>query len=267
MEPEDTLDEAQELEEVETEGQETDSESSPDTAEEQEESTRPRFDEVQQKAFDKAIGEKVYQIKERDREVQSLQAKLQELESRIPAEQPPQVPETPDFYALTDREIQERLKQRDEAIAKRAEYDAQQAVLQQQQQAQQQALQREQLVKRNEKIKTYADRAEKLGVKKDDLQVAANKIAQFGLDPILADHLLDLDDGSLGTLYLGENLLELDKLAQMPVTQAVLYLNDQVMPNARKLKPKVNAAPEPLDTPQGSGSVPKAGGPKGATFE
>jgi len=39
------------------------------------------------------------------------------------------------------------------------------------------------------------------------------------------------------------------------------------MPNARKLKPKVNAAPEPLDTPQGSGSVPKAGGPKGATFE
>ena len=55
MEPEDTLDEAQELEEVETEGQVTDSESSPDTAEEQEESTRPRFDEVQQKAFDKAM--------------------------------------------------------------------------------------------------------------------------------------------------------------------------------------------------------------------
>jgi hypothetical protein len=267
MEPEDTLDEAEELEEVETEGQATDSESSPDTAEEQEESTRPRFDEVQQKAFDKAIGEKVYQIKERDREVQSLQTRLKELESRIPVEQPPQVPETPDFYSLTDKEIQERLRQRDEAIAKRAQYDAQQAALLQQQQAQQAALQREQVARQNEKIKSYADRAEKLGVKKDDLQVAANKIAQFGLSPMLADHLLELDDGSLGTLYLGDNLLELDKLAQMPVNQALLYLNDQVMPNARKLKPKVNAAPEPLDTPHGSGSRPKAGGPKGATFE
>ena len=59
MQPEDTLDEAEiELEEVETEGQETDSDSSPDTEEVQEKQTDPdwrqvraRFDPVQQEAY------------------------------------------------------------------------------------------------------------------------------------------------------------------------------------------------------------------------
>ena len=271
MEPDDILDETQiedaEFEEVETEGQETDSESSTDSGEDHDESTRPRFNEVQQKAFDKAISEKVGKIKEAERKAEEYRRRLEQLESALPKEAPPEVPNVPDFYAMSDREIQEQLRLRDEAIAKRAEYEARQQALENQKLEMQRQQQAEALKAQNEKIAAYADRAKKLGVKSDQLQSAANKIGQFGINPMLAEHLIDLEDGSLGTLYLGENLLELDKLSSMPINKALLYLDQTIMPKARKLKPSVNAAPDPVDTPKGAGVRPKVGGVKGATYE
>ncbi len=269
MQPDDTLDEAQdiELEEVETEGQETDSESSTDTGEGQEKSTKPVFDEEQQKVFDKAMADKTWKAREAERQAEEYRKRLQELEAKIPKEQPPEVPKVPDFYALSDREVQDQIRQRDEAIAKRAEFDARQQAIESQQIELQKKQHEEAMKAQNEKIAIYAERAKKLGVQSQDLQVAANKIHQFGMNPMLQDHLLDLNDGSLGTLYLGENLLELDNLANMPLNKALLHLDQNIMPKARKLKPSVNAAPDPLDTPKGAGVSPRAGGPKGATFE
>ena len=271
MEPEDMVDETQiedvEFEDVETEDPEEDSESSTDSGEDHEESTRPVFNAVQQKAFEKAISEKVGKIKEAERKAEEYRRRLEELEAQVPKEAPPEVPSVPDFYAMSDREIQEQLRLRDEAIAKRAEYDARQQAIQAQKLEMQRQQQAEALRAQNEKIASYAERAKKLGVKSEQLQSAANKIGQFGINPMLAEHLIDLDDGSLGTLYLGENLLELDKLSSMPINKALLYLDQTIMPKARKLKPSVNAAPDPVDTPRGAGVRPKVGGVKGATYE
>ena len=267
MQPEDMVDEALELEDVETVDQETDSESSTDTGEDQEQSTRPVFNEEQQKVFDKAISEKTWKAREAERQAEDYRKRLVDLEARIPKEQPPEVPKVPDFYSLSDREIQDQLRQRDEAIAKRAEFAARQQAAEGQQLEMQRQQQAAAVSEQNAKIATYAERSKKLGVKTEDLQSAANKIGQFGINSMLSSHLIDLEDGSLGTLYLGQNLLELDKLANMPANQALLYLDQTIMPKARKLKPNVNAAPDPLDTPKGAGISPKAGGPKGATYE
>jgi len=269
MQPDDMVDETQdvEFEDIEDVDQETDSESSTDTGEDQEQSTRPVFNEEQQKVFDKAISEKTWKAREAERQAEDYRKRLEELEAKIPQEQPPEVPKVPDFYSLSDREIQEQLRQRDEAIAKRAEFAARQQVAEGQQLEMQRQQQAAAINEQNAKIATYAERSKKLGVKTEDLQSAANKIGQFGINPMLSNHLIDLEDGSLGTLYLGQNLLELDKLANMPANQALLYLDQTIMPKARKLKPNVNAAPDPLDTPKGAGVSPKAGGPKGATFE
>ena len=267
MQPEDMVDEALELEDVATVDQETDSESSTDTGEDQEQSTRPVFNEEQQKVFDKAISEKTWKAREAERQAEDYRKRLVDLEARIPKEQPPEVPKVPDFYSLSDREIQEQLRQRDEAIAKRAEFAARQQAAEGQQLEMQRQQQAAAVSEQNAKIATYAERSKKLGVKTEDLQSAANKIGQFGINSMLSSHLIDLEDGSLGTLYLGQNLLELDKLANMPANQALLYLDQTIMPKARKLKPNVNAAPDPLDTPKGAGISPKAGGPKGATYE
>jgi len=267
MQPEDMVDEALELEDVATADQETDSESSTDTGEDQEQSTRPVFNEEQQKVFDKAISEKTWKAREAERQAEDYRKRLVDLEARIPKEQPPEVPKVPDFYSLSDREIQDQLRQRDEAIAKRAEFAARQQAAEGQQLEMQRQQQATAISEQNAKIATYAERSKNLGVKTEDLQSAANKIGQFGINSMLSSHLIDIEDGSLGTLYLGQNLLELDKLANMPANKALLYLDQIIMPKARKLKPNVNAAPDPLDTPKGAGISPKAGGPKGATFE
>jgi len=126
MQPDDMVDETQdiEFEDIEDVDQETDSDSSADTDEGQEKSTRPVFNEEQQKAFDKAMAEKTWKAREAERQAEDYRKRLAELEARLPKEQPPEVPKVPDFYSLSDREIQEQLRQRDEAIAKRAEFDA-----------------------------------------------------------------------------------------------------------------------------------------------
>jgi hypothetical protein len=267
MEPEDTLDEAYELEEVETEGQETDSDSSPDTEEVQEKQTKPVFDEQQQQVFDKAIADKVFKLREKEREAEELKQRLQSLEQQIPKQERPSVPKEPDPYALSDQEYQQQLRMRDEAIARQAAFDAQQRFQQQEaQRLQQERLMREQEAL-NEKVATYSQRAVQLGISNEELQAAGNAVASFGISDDVVNYILDDDLGPAITKYLSQNVTELDAIRAMTPAQAAVRIATHVRDKAAALKPKVNAAPDPVEQPAKAGVAPKARGPKGAIFE
>jgi hypothetical protein len=267
MEPEDTLDEAYELEEVETEGQETDSDSSPDTEEVQEKQTKPVFDEQQQQVFDKAIADKVFKLREKEREAEELKQRLQSLEQQIPKQERPNVPKEPDPYALSDQEYQQQLRLRDEAIARQAAFDAQQRFQQQEaQRLQQEQLMREQEAL-NEKVATYSQRAVQLGISNEELQAAGNAVASFGISDDVVNYILDDDLGPAITKYLSQNVTELDAIRAMSPAQAAVRIATHVRDKAAALKPKVNAAPDPVEQPAKAGVAPKARGPKGAIFE
>jgi hypothetical protein len=267
MEPEDTLDEAYELEEVETEGQETDSDSSPDTEEVQEKQTKPVFDEQQQQVFDKAIADKVFKLREKEREAEELKQRLQSLEQQIPKQERPSVPKEPDPYALSDQEYQQQLRMRDEAIARQAAFDAQQRFQEQEaQRLQQERLMREQEAL-NEKVATYSQRAVQLGISNEELQAAGNAVASFGISDDVVNYILDDDLGPAITKYLSQNVTELDAIRAMTPAQAAVRIATHVRDKAAALKPKVNAAPDPVEQPAKAGVAPKARGPKGAIFE
>jgi hypothetical protein len=269
MEPDDTLDEAQdiELEEVETEGQATDSESSPDTEEVQEKQTKPVFDEVQQQAFDKAIAEKVYKQRNAEKEADQLKRRVQELEQQIPKEQRPAVPKEPDPFALSEAEFQQQARLRDEAIARQAAYDAQQRFHEQERQrVHQEQIQKEQELL-NDKVATYSQRAVQLGISTEELQVAGNSVAQFGMSDEVINYILEDDLGPAITKYLSQNITELDGLRAMSPTQAAVRIATHVREKASALKPKVNAAPDPVNAPERAGKAPSAKAPKGAIFE
>lgn len=268
MEPEDTLDDADiEQEEVETEGQETDSDSSTDTGEVQDKQTKPVFDEQQQQVFDKAIADKVYKLRQAEREAEQLKQRVTELEQQKPKQERPNVPKEPDPYALTDAEYQRQLQQRDEAIAQRAAFDAQ--VRFQQQEAER--LQREQAAKEqealSEKVAAYSQRATQLGITNDELQSAGNTVAGFGIADEVVNYILEDEIGPAITKYLSQNVTELDALRSMPPTQAAVRIATEIRKKAAALKPKVNAAPDPVEQPAKAGVAPKARGPQGATFE
>jgi hypothetical protein len=79
---------------------------------------------------------------------------------------------------------------------------------------------------------------------------------------ILADEY-----GPLITKYLANNVLELERVMSMPLASAAVYLDRAVKQKAAALKPKVNTAPDPIDSPRSTGTGQKARGPRGATFE
>lgn len=269
MEPDDTLDEAQdiELEEVETEGQETDSESSPDTEEVQEKQTEPLFNEEQQKVFNEQIYKERGKRRASERELEALNNKIKDLEQQIPKEQRPAVPKEPDPFALSEADFQQQARLRDEAIARQAAYDAQQRFHEQERQrVHQEQIQKEQELL-NDKVATYSQRAVQLGISTEELQVAGNSVAQFGMSDEVINYILEDDLGPAITKYLSQNITELDGLRAMSPTQAAVRIATHVREKASALKPKVNAAPDPVNAPERAGKAPSAKAPKGAIFE
>jgi hypothetical protein len=81
------------------------------------------------------------------------------------------------------------------------------------------------------------------------------------------NYILEDDLGPAITKYLSQNITELDSLRAMPPTQAAVRIATHVRAKASALKPKVNAAPDPVNAPERAGKAPSAKAPKGATFE
>ena len=243
-----------------------DSESATDSANSTHEK-QVEFTEEQQKVFNDAVGKKVFKLREKEREAETLRRRLEELEARIPQQGRPQVPESPDPFALSDVEYRQKLVQRDQAIREAAAWEAQQQALQWQRQQAQFEQQQRQQERQQAEVMAYADRAKKLGVAAAELQEAGTLVAGYGIDPALVEMILADDHGPLLTKYLAKNQLELERLVQMPVTMAAVRLATDLKSKAVAMKPKVTKTPDPLNQPRNSGVSPKPRGPSGATFE
>ena len=225
------------------------------------------FTEEQQKVFNDAVGKKVFKLREKEREAETLRRRLEELEAKIPQQGRPQVPESPDPFALSDVEYRQKLVQRDQAIREAAAWEAQQQTLQWQRQQAQFEQQQRQQERQQAEVMAYADRAKKLGVAAAELQEAGTLVAGYGIDPALVEMILADDHGPLLTKYLAKNQLELERLVQMPVTMAAVRLATDLKAKAVAMKPKVTKTPDPLNQHRNSGVSPKPRGPSGATFE
>jgi hypothetical protein len=227
------------------------------------------FSEEQQKVFNEVIGKKTFKLRETERENERLAKELAELRAKVPNNTRPEVPAIPDPYTLTEEQYRQAQQARDKALSDAIAFDARQA--QYNEQARQIRAQQEQQQQREteEKVKSYTQQATKLGVKPEELQHAAGIVGTFGLDgyhPLAAVILAD-EYGPLITKYLANNVLELERVMSMPLASAAVYLDRAVKQKAAALKPKVNTAPDPIDSPRSTGTGQKARGPRGATFE
>jgi hypothetical protein len=242
-----------------------DSDSAPEPGEGQ--AKHVQFTEEQQRLFNDAVGSKVKQLRRKEQEAEELRRRLEELESRLPQQARPAVPDLPDPFALSDEEYRQSIARREQALLEQARFDSQQQMANEQRQRMLYEQQQRQQESLTEKVKDYSSRATKLGIKPEELQVAGNTVAQFGMHDSLVQYILEDDHGPLITKYLANNLTELDELSRMDPTRAAVRIETLVKQKAASLRPKTNRAPDPLDTPRGAGSSPKPKGPQGATFE
>jgi hypothetical protein len=219
----------------------------------------------EQQAFinEKIVGEKVAKQREAERRAEELQKELEETRSRIPEPERPSVPPAPDPF---DDDYEEKIRARDESIRAAAEYDAAQQERQRLQQFQQQQAQEERRQKGMKMLMTYSERADKLGIAADKLQVAGNRVAQYGIQNEVAQYILDDEQGPNITMYLAENPLVLDEIRHMDPIRAGIYIESNVKSKAME---RLNSTPPPAPTeaPDGQGFPEGDRGPKGASYE
>jgi hypothetical protein len=220
------------------------------------------FDERQQAKFDEVVGSKVAKQRAAEREAEELRRKLEEVSANIPQPERPTIPEI-DPYSDT---LEEDLKARDEAVHRQAEFDATQRANEQVQQQTLRQQQEQQVAQLQTIATTYAERAKILGVKPEELQVAADKLQQQGISDELTVHLLNDDKGPAITKYLADNPLALDAMRGMTSMQAAIHIETNVKPIAGASKKTTNAPP-PSQLIEGGGTPPAQRGPKDTTYD
>lgn len=224
---------------------------------------------VKQEAINKAINKKHFETQQAKRELDTANKRIAEFESierERTAAQVENIPPMPDPF---DDYYNEKVKQRDEALIKQANFDSQNQTFQQQQQFQQQQDQQQKQVKLQESMNSYSKKATKLGIKQDELQSAANAVAQYGLSDDLVMHILADSDGPLITKYLAANPQDGIELAQMSPFMVGSFL-DGIKQKTGELKPKITKTPNPGDNLKGKGAAPSDSKYKnisGAKFE
>lgn len=213
--------------------------------------------------FSKRINQKHFELMEEKRAREAAEAEIARLKAQIPENHKPVIPEMPDPY---DADFDERMRQREEAIKQAAIYDAQEQIKQAQLSEQQNALLAKQQSDLIAAVNTYSGRAKALGVSENELQVAGQAVAAYGISEQVAEFILHDDKGPAITTYLAKNPNELDAISKLNPLQAAIHIATNIKP---KLTVKTRAAdlPDPPDTLNGGGVHSKRSRLKGVRFE
>lgn len=258
-------DQVEEVEEVESEEDEP-SELAPDSEAEHEENAEDDERRINQEKVNQVINEKHRKWKEAEERAAKLEAQLAQYNSQQ-QEKAPEIPPYPDAF---DDDFEAKVKERDEAIQKRAQWEAARKEEGSKRLKEQQEFEAQQREVFNEKAATYAERAKNLGIKDGELNAAVSVIDQVGFKNDVLLEILEDEDGPLMTKYLATNLVEAYEVSQMPIAKAVLHLERKVRPKLAGLKPKQSNAPKPTTRPKATVGDAELGKYKhlgGAKFE
>ena len=213
--------------------------------------------------FTKRINQKHFELMEEKRAREALEAELARLKSQIPENSKPVIPDMPDPY---DSDFDERMRQREEAIKQSAIYEAQEQIRQarlSEENSTRLAQQQNDLIAA---VNNYAGRAKALGVSENELKVAGQTVAAYGIADQVAEFILHDDKGPAITAYLAKNPDQLDSIAKLNPLQAAIHIATNIKP---KLTDRSRAAdlPDPPETLSGGGVTKRERGPKGATYQ
>lgn len=243
---EESLEAQEEIQEIEAEAQE---ETQEEAQEEQQKETPEQKRTKLTDAALKAVNKKHFLYKEEERKRIALEQENAQLRAQY-APKADEIPPMPEYY---DPDYETKVKARDEAIARKAQNEAQQAqyqALQYQQQLRQQQEYQE-AVRQSEAA--LVNNAKKLGITQAQLMESAQTIAAYGLNGDIGLALMSEPDGALIINYLGSNPAEVEKIAMMNPYQAGAYIASTIRAKASNLRPKTTHAPAPSQGVKGKG--------------
>lgn len=221
----------------------------PEQTEQTEQSDDPfkgvKFDDVQQRFINERITSplvgKRKQIEEENRYLKGV-LKQHGIEDTGP--KLPDVPPLPDPF---DADYEQKIQERDEIIAQRGSWNAQQQAFNQQQQNQIAY----ELSQRNEK---YYQNAAQAGIEKNTVLSAGDKILQAEVNPATIDYIMRHPDGPKITMYLSENPVALQTLSAMPPMMAVETIISKIAPFIQGKSQSREDPPPPTEQLKGGGA-------------
>lgn len=229
----------------------------------------PEVSEDEKKAKAQAAFNKQYgATKQAERERDAARKEIEDLKlaQGVTPQAVGEMPDSLDFD--TDAEFTQAKTQYINNIRAHANHDAQQASIEKQRQDNLAAQQYKVHEERQTSIKSYSENATKLGITNEELQLAGNAVASYGISQDMETAILSDSEGPLLTKYLAANPQEVGNLNSMNPIQAGAYLVS-LKAKAGALKPKSSSAPNPTTDIAGSGGEVNRDSPliKDATFE
>ncbi len=218
----------------------------------------------------KVINKKHWEAKENERKYEDERRQREELELKLRELQAPQEPIVPAMPDQFDDDYENRMREREQAIADRARWEEQKAITQHQsQQAENQRMLDEQR-QLQDKVKSYTDRAQEFGISQQELAQLGQQVGSYGISDDLTKELLSDPQGPLLVKHFASSPTDLDAVSKMSPFQAANYINENVRPKAQGLKPKTTNTPAPAQQLKAGSADPELGRHKligGATFE
>lgn len=258
--------ETPEAEEQKSPEEEPEQKAEPKQEEAEEDPDKVEFDERQQAKVNEIIGKKTAKQREAERQAEEYKKRLDELESKLPKQERPEIPEIPD---RDDPEFDQKVKARDKAIEEAAAYDASERLrseqeLQEQQQHQQQAMQKFQ-----SSVDKYNERAQTLGIDQGELVKAGETLQDFGYNfgPMAMAQILDDPMGPQIFVHLSKNPTDAEKLQSLPDYKKAVFIENTLKQAAQKGVKKINPPNDPPDHLDGKGAPEDEGGPPGVVYE
>jgi len=220
-----------------------------------------------QKSINRVTAQKYEQKRradEAERQLNEIKQKEQEAQLNLQA---PEIPPIPDVYEMDEDAYRKALTERDVAIQRKSQFDAQQMYIRQANEQQRQLAQQQQQIANQETTDKFKKNAVNQGIDSTELTSIANTLVSAGLDsnPDLTMHIMAQDDGALIMKHLSENLGDLDQLMSTSNPYQAAAILDSVKAKAAALKPKQSQAPDP--TPNIGGGGVDSGGNKHPALE
>jgi len=218
--------------------------------------------ETSSEDLQQVVAEKAFKEREARRETEQLRGELAQLKTEQEQAAQGERPAIPDLPEFLNEEEKAQLSSRDQALREAADFDAavtaRQLVTdtlnQNSADAQQKAL--------NDAATVYSDRAKQLGISDVELQQSGQMLINSGVltqqevSGILVDSL-----GPKIAQYLSQNLVELNKLAELPVGSFErAAAASEIRQKASALKTKTTETPDPPEEIRSGGIPIKRGG-------
>lgn len=255
--------EVEDAEPIEDDLSDSDSDPDSDTQHEVKEGEE-QLDNFSKEKVNERFGKLTRERAEAERRAKEAEERLQELTEKQLQSSKPVIPDLPDPDEVSEREFQEALQRRDNAMREQLNWQQQVNSLEQQRQQQTYQEQQRKQQELTQTAQTYQQRAKALKVKPEELQQAAQVVNQVGLNDDLALHILQDEVGALITKHLGNNVQDLLEVASLNPVQAALYIEKNIKPKlvAPKRRSTTTKPPSRVkgSTPNRNEKFPLTGG-------